>query len=207
MKRKKNNRRQNQLIIIAILMIVIGTGVAYAALSNTLIAQVNKVTQNAFSFGVIWNAAGSARAGGTSATGRSCGTATVSNDKLTVTVADTMLSKPDDSCDYKLTLKNQGTIPATLTSITATAPSGITCTNNGASMVCGNITYTLASAVTFNSTSNTITSMTALTTGGTALAASATRDIYLVAKYTGNTLNTAQVVQSGAKFTLVYTQS
>ena len=136
------------LLIVAVLLV--GVTVAYAALSATLNVTVNKVTQNAGSFSVVFNNTGSSVAattvGGTSATGRSCGTATITASS--VTISDTQLSKPDDSCQYTLVLKNTGTITAKLVSITPTNPSGTTCsTSSGARMICGasgkEITYTI----------------------------------------------------------------
>ena len=63
-------------------------------------------------------------------------------------------------------------------------------------MVCGNITYTLASNTTG----------TVLSTGST-LAANGTLKVYLIAKYTGTTLNSSAVTQTGAQFSILYNQA
>ena len=99
------NKRQKQLVIIAVLFIILGTGIAYAALSTTLTITANKITQNSLSWNVgFTGTSATGTAGGTSATGRSCGAATITS--TAVTIADTTLSKPDDSCTYQLTIKN-----------------------------------------------------------------------------------------------------
>ena len=190
------DKRQKQLVIIAVLFIILGTGIAYAALSTTLTITANKITQNSLSWNVgFTGTSATGTAGGTSATGRSCGAATITS--TAVTIADTTLSKPDDSCTYQLTIKNNGTIAAKLQTITPTAPSGVTCNPiSGGSMVCGNITYTLASNTTG----------TVLSTGST-LAANGTLKVYLIAKYTGTTLNSSAVTQTGAQFSILYNQA
>ena len=189
--------KQNLLIGIYIMVIVlVGISVAYAALSTTLNITTNKITQSALTWSVgFTGTSATATAGGTSATGRSCGTATITSSS--VTVADTTLSKPDDSCTYTLNIKNSGTIPAKLTTITPTAPSGISCTNSGASMVCGNITYSLATT----SDGNTLLAL------NSTLAADATQTVYLIVKFTGSNPSGTSIVHSGGKFTLVYSQN
>ena len=113
-------------------------------------------------------------------------------------MADTTLSKPDDSCTYALSVKNNGTIPAKLSSISPTAPSGITCgTITGPTMVCGNITYKLTTDNTGN---------TSLPTN-TSLAVNATQQFYLVVKFTGQNPASTAITQSGASFSLVYDQN
>ena len=113
-------------------------------------------------------------------------------------MADTTLSKPGDKCTWTLTIKNSGTVAANLGSITPTAPSSVSCTNSGASMVCGNITYKL----TTNSGGSTL-----LTTSAGNLTAGSSLTVYLVAEYTGTTVNSSAVTQTGGKFTLVYNQA
>ena len=188
-----------RIALIAVILGVVGITVAYAALSTSLNVTVSKVTQNALTWNVgFTGTSASASVAGTSSTGRTCGTASITAS--TVTVADTTLSKPDDSCTYTLTIKNSGTIPAKLTSITPTKPTGtnVTCgTASGATMVCGNITYKLTSDAA---------GTTALPTN-TTLNSNATQTVYLVVKYTGTTLNSSEVTQSNAKFALKYDQA
>ena len=114
-------------------------------------------------------------------------------------MGDTQLSKPDDKCQWVLTVKNNGSISAKLSTITANKGNN-TCniggtTGSQTSMVCGNITYTLTSDGT-----------TALPIN-TSLAANATQTVYVTAKYTGTSVNTTAVTQSGLSFVLGYTQN
>ena len=191
------NKQKFSVMLSAMLVLLVGLSIAYAALSTTLNVTVGEVGNGG---GLTWNvgftgSSASATAGGTSGTGRSCGTATITAGA--VTVADTTLSKPGDSCRYTLTIKNNGGIAAKLKTITPTKPSDATCgTLSGGTMVCGNITYKLASN----------TGGTVLTTGGT-LNPSATLTVYLFIEYTGTSLNSTAVTQSGAKFSILYEQA
>ena len=193
----KRSRRNLQVILVAAILMIAGISVAFAAMSTALTITTNSVKNDGT---VTWNigftgSSATPTAGGTSATGRVCGNATITS--TSVTVAQTTLSKPDDSCTYTLTIKNSGTITGTLTNIQPTQPTSTTCsTASGATMVCGNITYKLTTDAAGN---------TALTTGGT-LAANATRTIYLSIKYTGTTLGSA-FTQSAGAFTLTYSQT
>lgn len=190
------NKDLKILLCIAVIFVV-GTGIAFAALSATLSVTFNKVTQSALNWDVAFQgSSATGTASGTSNTGLSCGTATITASA--VTVADTALSKPGDKCTYTLTVKNSGTVSAILSNITPTAPSGVTCSPiSGGNMVCGNITYKLTS----DSTGNTV-----LPTN-TTLASGASQTIYLVALYNANTVQSTAINQTGAKFTLVYDQA
>jgi len=194
--KKIRGKKLNFLLIIAAVLVV-GIGVAYAALSTTLNITFGNVTQSAISWNVgFTGTTATATASGTSATGRVCGNATITSSA--VTLAETTLSKPGDKCTYTLTVKNSGSVGATLNSITPTAPTSISCsTATGGNLVCGNITYKLTSDAA---------GANVLTTGNT-LAANATQTIYLVAMYTGTGVQSSQVVHNGAKFTLSYIQA
>lgn len=193
----KNNK--SLYIIVGILIIsLITLSIAFAALSTNLNINFGNVNQSVQTWNVAFTGSSVAgTASGSSATGRSCGTATVTATQ--VNVGDTQLSKPNDQCQWVLTVKNNGTIGAKLSTITANKGSN-TCTIGGStgkqtSMVCGNITYTLTSDGT-----------TALPTN-TSLAANATQTVYVTAKYTGTGVNTTAVTQSGLSFVLGYTQN
>ena len=157
---------------------------------------MNKVTQTAGSWSVGFTPGTvNGTKGGTSTGDITCGTATVTTNS--VTVANTALSKPDDSCTYALTIANTGSIDAKLDEITLTKPSSTECTVSGASMLCGNITYKLA----------TNTDGTSLLTTNTTLAkGTGSINVFLIIKYTGTTVNNSAVEQSNGKFTLVYNQ-
>ena len=201
MKKRTKNTKKNQkdlsTIVLLLIVVVVGMSIAYAALSATLTVKVNSLTQNSLSWNVAFQTGSvTGTPGGTSGAGRSCGTATVTTNS--VTVADTELSKPDDSCTYALTIKNTGSIDAVLGTITAVSPTSTSCTNSGASMVCGNITYKLAT----NSDGSTL-----LATNSTLAKTNGTLPVYLIIKYTGTAINTSNVVQSNGGFTLVYNQA
>lgn len=202
-----------RILLLVALVMVVSIGIAYAALSATLTVTVSKVTQSALE----WNpriTACTVSTVGTSTTETSCGAATVATGGLAVTIADTKLSKPGDACVYKCTISNvktgtPATIAAKVNSVVPTAPSGITCTNTSASgsasakMVCGNITYGVYATAT---TSGTTITTTNFTTGQT-IASGATKDFYLVAQYTGTTLNSTAVTHTGGKFTFTLGQA
>ena len=184
------------LLVIALVLLA-GVGIAYAALSTTLTMTFGNVTQNALTWNVgFTGSSATATEGGTSSTGRICGAATITANS--VTVDNTTLSKPGDSCTYALKVKNSGTMPAKFNTITPTAPTGITCqTASGGNLVCGNITYKLTSDAA---------GANIITTGNT-VAVNTEQNIYLVIIYSGEDVNDDAVTQSGAKFTLNYIQA
>ena len=197
-KNTKNNKKQLSSIIMILIVVVVAMSIAYAALSTTLNITMNKVVQSSIGGWDVHFEGSSATAtvGGTGDTGRSCGVATITPN--TVTVADSALSKPDDSCTYKLTIANTGGIDAVLGTITPIAPDSVSCTNNGASMVCGNVTYSLAT----NASGTPL-----LAIGGTLAKTTGTLDVYLIMKYTGTSTTSTAVTHNGGGFTLVYNQA
>lgn len=182
--------------MIVLIILVLGIVVAYAALSTTLNLKFTGVTQNALTWNVgFTGSSATGTAAGTSATGRSCGAATIT--PTSVSVAATTLSKPDDKCTYALTIKNSGGIAARLSAVTPTKPGSTTCaTASGGNMVCGNITYKLTSDA---AGANVLKTQT--------LAAGASLSAYLVVSYTGTSLNSAAVTQSNATFSLAFAQA
>lgn len=195
----EKNKKGSYIIMGVLSVMILGLSIAFAALSATLNINFGNVNQTAQTWNVQFNdstASVTATEGGTSATGRSCGTASVSATQ--VTVANTELSKPGDKCTWALTVENKGSIDATLTSVTPTAPTSVSCTPSGASMVCGNITYKLAT----NSDGSTL-----LATNSTLAKTNGTLPVYLILKYTGTEVNNSTVVQSNGGFTLVYNQA
>jgi len=193
---KKLQKKDLKLLLLIAAIFVVGTGIAFAALSATLTLTFGTITQNSLQWDIAFQgSSASPTVGGTSATGRSCGTATITS--TSVTVAATTLSKPGDKCTYELTVANSGTVNAKLTSITPTAPTSTVCgTLSSGNMVCGNITYKLTS----DSTGNT------LLPTNTNLNSGATQTMYLVISYNADTLSDTEITQSGAKFSLVYDQ-
>ena len=190
--------RNIKFMILVTAILVTSVGIAYALLSTTLNVTVESVTQSAMTWDIKFTGTPSVAASGTSATGRSCGAATIDSGSLGVTVAATTLSKPADKCVYTLQIKNNGSVPAKLSSIGFTGPTEVSsCTADGAQKVCGNITYTMA-------TNNTGTSLLAV---NDTLAVNETKNVYLIMEYTGTALNTSSAVtHTGSKFTLGYVQ-
>ena len=194
----ENNKSNKGLyFVLGVLCIaVVSLSIAYASLSQTLNINFGNLTQSTQSWDVGFipgTVTGTAT--GTSTTGLICGDATVTKD--TVSVANSTISKPGDKCKYQLTIKNNGSINATLATITNIKPQSTTCTESGASMVCGNITYKLAT----DSNSQT------LLAPNVALNSDQQITVYLTAEYTGATVQENQAVQTGAGFTLVYNQA
>jgi hypothetical protein len=192
-------------LTIVLAVAVVGLSIAYAALSTTLNAQFSTVTQNSASWNVAFDTTGSpittspllykGNSEGSSTDSITCGAATITANS--VTVADTTLGKPGDFCRYTLSVKNTGTLAAKLSEISYTKPdSG--CTTSGASMVCGDITYKLAT----NEAGTTL-----LATNSTIAANTGTQPVYLFISYTGTGVASSEVNLSNAKFTLVYAQN
>ena len=127
--------RETKLIMVAILCVaVLGLTVAYSALSATLkVSGTGSVT--AGTWDVKFTAATGAKSG--SAT---CNNPTLSNTSIT-NVSPTFV-KPGDSCTYTITVKNNGTIPATLTGITPATPA-ISLSGADSTTVNGKIDYEL----------------------------------------------------------------
>ena len=177
----RNSRKNLQVILVAVVLLLVGLSVGFAALSATLNITTSSVKQDP----VTWNigfqgTSATPTLGGTSSVGRSCDNAAITTSS--VTIANATLSKPGDKCTYALTIKNNGSIAGTLYSVTPTKPTSTTCTVTAAS--------TTASATT-----------------GSTLAASGTKAAYLIIEYTGNTLNSSTVTQSAGAFSIVYNQA
>ena len=193
----KINRNIKFMILVAAILVT-SVGIAYALLTATLNVTIASVTQSAMTWDIKFTGTPSVTSGGTSATGRSCGTATIDTGSLGVTVAATTLSKPEDKCTYTLKILNNGSVPAKLGSIGFTGPTEVpSCTTDGAVKECGNITYKLA----------TNTDGTSLLAVNSTLAVNETKTVYLIIEYTGETLNTSAVTHTGSKFTLGYVQA
>ena len=193
------------MILIVALITIAGVAIAYAALSAVLTITTNKITQQNLTWQVGFltgNVSGTPS--GTSTDGIVCGTATVGANAITI--ADTTLSKPEDTCTYAFTIKNTGDISAKLNTIipTSATGTGVSCTPTsatttvGASMVCGNITYKIT---TDSAGTN------PLYTGTILSATTGSQPVYLIVKYTGSTISENSIVQSGGMFTFTYAQN
>ena len=193
---EQNNNKGIYAVLGVLCVVVLALSISYAALSSTLNINFGTVTQSQQTWDVGFVAgAVTATTMGTSATGLTCGVATVT--KNSVSVANSTISKPGDGCVYELTVSNSGTIDATLGTITNITPSATSCTESGTSMVCGNLTYKLT----------TDQAATTLLTGNVALAHQQQQTIYLSVQYTGTEVSQSAASQSGAGYTLVYNQA
>ena len=195
---KKISRENLFATVLLMIVVIVGISVAYAALSSTLNIQTGNVTTNSLTWNVGF-APGTVTgtSGGSGNDGRVCGDATVTANS--VSIANTTLSKPEDSCTYALVINNTGSIDATLHTISQQSPTSVSCTasGNNASMECGNITYKL----TTDSAGTTL-----LNTGGTLAKNTGTTTVFLVVKYTGATVSDTAQVQENGGFTLIYNQ-
>ena len=201
-------KRQYVIALTIAIVSIVSIAIAYAALSQALTITTNKITQSAQTWGHTMSCSKTNDIG-TSTTGRTCGAISVSG--TAATVADTTLSKPLDACVYKCTITNSGSIPSKISAVAPTAPTSTTCgTNTSASssatakMVCGNITYGIYASASVSGTTITTTNLTVPTA---AIAASGTKDVYLVVQYTGSGVNSSAVTQSAGKFTITMAQS
>ncbi len=193
----KLQKRKNMILIISSLVIaIISLTIVYAALSTNLKVTASNVTQNVASWNVGFapaTIAGKVYQSTTSTTEMNCGSATVESGL--VTVGATTLSKPGDQCEWgPITVQNNGTIDAKLTSIITTAPSGVSCTgNNSGKLICGNITYWLYIS------GKVVPLDTIVKAGGTYV-------FNIYAEYSGSSLNSSKVTQTGVSFSLTWSQ-
>lgn len=191
------DRKSMYVSVVALLIAVVGISIAYAALSTSLNVKFGQVTQSAFNWDIKLNK-GTVPGVATGTSTTSCGTATVTDNSVTVDAIT--LDKPGDKCNYPLTVQNKGDIDANLTSIAASSPNGVSCDNTvEGKLVCGNIVY----SVTNDAAGNNLLrkgEQKVLKTNGTS-------DFYLVVSYTvSKEVLNEEVTHSGAGFTLIYGQ-
>lgn len=194
--------KKDKSIIFVIFILMIATlalSIAFSSLSTLLNINYGDVNQSAQTWDVGFDTSGSplaASSTGTSAAGRICGAATITKDS--VSVADTQLSKPGDTCTWSLTIQNLGTIDAELNSVTPIIGEN-SCTISGSSMECGNITYKLA-------TDQAGTTLLSSKINSTLAKTNGTKDVYLIATYSSNSIGGSSNTQSGIGFTILYNQ-
>ncbi len=194
--------KKDKSIIFVIFILMIATlalSIAFSSLSTLLNINYGDVNQSAQTWDVGFDTSGSplaASSTGTSAAGRICGAATITKDS--VSVADTQLSKPGDTCTWALSILNLGTIDAELNSVTPIIGEN-SCTISGSSMECGNITYKLA-------TDQAGTTLLSSQINSTLAKTNGTKDVYLIATYSSNSIGGSPNTQSGIGFTILYNQ-
>ena len=204
-------RSRNRYIFLLVLAAAsIGTiAIAYAAMTATLNVTSNKVTVPVpgcyggtctlgFTAGTV-----TGTKGGTSTSSVTCGNATAT--LTAVTVGDISLMKPDDSCTYSIPITNTYPFAWKLTALTATSPSGGTCTPTnatssvGASIVCNSL-------VTYSITTD-AAGTTPLKTNTTVAANTGSQTAYLVVKFTGSAPSSTAINLTNAKFAFTYSQN
>lgn len=202
MKMKRRNHNILLLVIVILGTCAVGIVIAYAALSTSLETKFGNLTQQALTWNVGFST-GSV-AGIASNSSVECKNATVTSS--TVSGIKVIFQSPGDKCSYTFTVINNGTIGASITSITPKTPSSASCsTASGSTMICGNITYKLRYDSATSSTQPAIGDVLAAKSGSTAT----TRNIVLTAEYTGTTTassETSDFKQSGFGFTINYGQ-
>lgn len=199
---KKRTQKKMYTIVGAILLVLAGVTVAYAALSSVLNVTVNKITMtNSVPFDVHFKSESVSGAASNSVTGTTsgivCGTATSGNQD--VSVADITLNLPGDTCKYTLTIQNGGSVGAILTAIAKKGSESACGAISGSSYTCGNITYKLSTDSTGN---------TALATNST-IAAGGNQVVYLTITHNDHAasgLVGTTTSYSNMGFTLTYTQ-
>lgn len=207
---KRKNTKSKFKVIMLITLISVGfISIAYALLAQTLDITFNKVTQDALTWnirfkksGSSWTVSATQSSYNSNTTGISCGDATInSTNQLSVTIADTELSKPGDRCVWPLTVENKGSIKAKLKTVTANKGSN-NCSVSGAQLTCGKIVYILAtdSACTTKLAASPVVELAAST---------GTKQLYLCAYYPEETTSLATglpITHTGISYTLTFEQ-
>lgn len=183
--------------LIVFLGLSLAAGIAYSALSTTLLVNVNKTTTNP----LVWNIGFQSETVSGVPTGSDtsymqCGTVTTNVSQVTGVRA--VLSDVGDKCSYTLHVVNSGDIGAKITSISTTSPEGYTCTTSGSTMTCGNITYKLR---------YTSASSSSLLAVNNTFASGSTTPVYLTIEYTGSTAAADDFEQNNFGYTIVFGQN
>ena len=179
-------RRKTVLTIILIITSCLSLimVIAFALLSTNFTINFGNITKPSQTWNVfIQNATYTANTGNgdTSTAGRHCpgGSATANQISINSGIS---LSKPNDYCSWAFTVKNDGTIDAKLSSITAT---GVTdCTFSNSEVVCGPIKYYIAT----NSTGTSKLAVNAVVSKN-----NGTATYYMIAKFNQSSILTTGV--------------
>ncbi len=194
------------IILSALIILVIGITVVYAALSQNLNVTLSNITQNVASWNVGFEEGtikGNKYNIASSSTGSiSCGDATVTANSISV--GEVKLTKPGDQCYWIVNIKNNGTIGAKLTSIQTTAPSEVNCTPvNTGFITCNNFKYHLYDPKPTKATTqgNTLRVGDSIESGGNI-------QFTLVAYIDSDQpISSTAITQKGIGFTLVWSQN
>lgn len=189
----KTDRKIKYIVVMALIVAVLGISVAFAAMNQTLningVANFNPATWNV-KFADL--------------------SSPLINGNATVTVAPTLtetrigdfvvnFSKPGDFVTYTFSVKNDGTMNASLSTFTMADPSCVGSSEvtgvNDASIVCSNLNYTL----TYEDGS--------IINNGDSLPSGSEKRLRLTIGYNGTKLPSASVNIRGLDISFIYTQS
>ena len=193
-----HNRKKMFAILLVLLVLVVGISIAYSTLSKSLTVTYSSVKQ----VGQTWNVGFDTTTSPVSATTAtvsnkdfSCNTATVT--ATTVTVGNISLSAPGDKCTWPLTIKNNGTIDAYISTFQFVTPN-LTCTtdNKYGVAVCDPIKYRITTDADGNNTLS----------YNTIIRAGASLQVYLSARYNLTDSLGSGGTQTGVQIKAVFTQ-
>lgn len=196
--------RKKKLVVfffIIAIVLLLSVSIAYAALSSTITVTVNKVTQQAMTWDIGFQT-GTITGELTSTNSiADCGSATAT--ATTISGISTRLADVGDKCAYTFHILNKGTIGGKVSNIAIVKPADTTCTINGSTMVCGDITYKLR----YNNATS--TSLLALNDTIAPKSGSTPTDqtVVLTIEHTGTTASTTDYNQSGFSYTITYGQN
>lgn len=180
---------------------LVGIGIVYAALQATLAATYNVIRQNVMSWDIGFKPETiTGEIVANNSDNVNCGTATAT--ATTISGISPGLSTTGDKCSYTFTIQNNGSIPGKISAINITNPTGLTCTKNGSTMVCDEITYELHYD-TYDGTSVALNDVIDAQTGDTPTE----ETVVLTITYTGLTVGLDDFTQSGFSYTLTYAQN
>ena len=144
-----NDRKKMVRIVsgaMLVLAIVVVFGIVYAAFTQELNINGSAKVEKS-NWRIVFTDVGNKSLQGTA---KELVAPTVSTDATVITGYSVSLTSPGDKVSYDVVVKNEGTYPAKISSVTLKTP---TCTGNGAnastdaSNVCGKLTYTFKNVV------------------------------------------------------------
>ena len=203
---KRNNQKKLFSIVGAILLVLAGITIAYAALSATLNITINKVTQNA----QTWNVQFDTTAVTPTVTGSGATCPAVTPTALAVAVGNVVLDYPGDQCTYALKIKNTGTIAAKLSNIKQITNGTAGTTNmSSASFKLGPSTNGTDPYVLVELRYNSATGSALTTSSLASYAAGSTTNVYLILKHNDGATSTVSTTQefTGVGFQLNFAQN
>lgn len=196
--------RKKKLVLfffVVAIVLLLSVSIAYAALSSTMTVTINRVTQQAMTWDIGFQT-GTITGVVTSSNGlASCGTATATVN--TISGISTTLADVGDKCAYTFHILNKGTIGGRVSNIAIVKPANTSCTINGSTMVCGDITYKLRYNSATSSTLLSLNDTIAPKSGSTVT----DQTVVLTIEHTGTTASQTDYQQTGFSYTITYGQN